>query len=247
MPRLEDLTGKTFGIWKVIERDLHPKSTSHETFWLCQCQNCGNIASVRKTNLKQQPRSCNNCKGQLIRQIFEEKGITKTPIHVGDRFGLLTIIGPADKEYKGQKGYWKCKCDCGNIINVRTSHLLGQGTHSRTISCGCSKISGGELKIKQILENENINFRYQYIIKDFNKFAPFDFAIMDDNNNLIKLIEFDGEQHYKPVDYFGGQEQFEKQKDRDKKKDEYCLNHNIKLQRISYQDYDNINLDMLLS
>ena len=36
-------------------------------------------------------------------------------------------------------------------------------------------------------------------------------------------------------------------KDRDKKKDEYCLNHNIKLQRISYQDYDKINLDMLLS
>ena len=70
---------------------------------------------------------------------------------------------------------------------------------------------------------------------------------MDDNNNLIKLIEFDGEQHYKPVDYFGGQEQFERQKDRDKKKDEYCLNHNIKLQRISYQDYDKINLDMLLS
>lgn len=67
------------------------------------------------------------------------------------------------------------------------------------------------------------------------------------SNNLIKLIEFDGEQHYKPVDYFGGQEQFERQKDRDKKKDEYCLNHNIKLQRISYQDYDKINLDMLLS
>lgn len=247
MPKLENLAGQTFGVWKVIERDLNPKSKSHETFWICECQNCGNIASVRKTNLKQNPRSCNNCKGQVIRQTFEEKGITKSPIHIGDKFGLLTIIGSADKEYRGKKGYWKCLCDCGNIVNVRTEHLLGQGKLSRTISCGCSKISGGELKIKQILEEENINFRYQYIINDFNRYAPFDFAIMDNNNNLIKLIEFDGEQHYRPIEYFGGQEQFKRQVDNDKKKDEYCFNHGIKLQRIPYYEYDNINLNMLLS
>lgn len=30
---MKDYTGKICGCWKVIERDYHPKSKSHETFW----------------------------------------------------------------------------------------------------------------------------------------------------------------------------------------------------------------------
>lgn len=47
----------------ILERDKNPKSKSHETFWLCECQNCGAI----KTDLDKNPRSCNNCKGQLTK------------------------------------------------------------------------------------------------------------------------------------------------------------------------------------
>lgn len=75
---MKDYTNQIHGCWKVLERDKNPKSKSHETFWLCECQNCGAIKSVRKTDLDKNPRSCNNCKGQLTKSW-----------QIGDRYGLL--------------------------------------------------------------------------------------------------------------------------------------------------------------
>lgn len=242
----KDYTGETHGCWYVIERDFNPRSKSHSTFWKCQCQNCGNIASVRKEDLDKNPRSCNNCKGQTVRQVFEENGKTKTPIHIGDRFGMLTIIGPADKEYRGKKGYWKCKCDCGNIIHVRREHLLGRdSTRGRTISCGCSQISSGELKIKQVLDKANIPYKYQYRAESLKQY-PFDFAILNSDGTIKKLIEYNGGQHYKPVEHFGGEETFERQKERDKIKRDWCKENGIELVVIPYWDYEKINLNMLI-
>ena len=53
-------------------------------------------------------------------------------------------------------------------------------------------------------------------------------------------IEFDGEQHYRPVDYFGGDDAFTILKKHDEIKEEYCETHGIKLIRISYVNLDNI-------
>ena len=61
--KAKDYTGQIHGCWEVIERDYFPNSNSHETFWKCKCLNCGNEASVRKTDLDKNPISCNNCKG----------------------------------------------------------------------------------------------------------------------------------------------------------------------------------------
>lgn len=56
--------------------------------------------------------------------------------HTGEKFGRLTVIGPAD-DIVSDAGYhtavWKCKCDCGNLVNVR-GKCLTQGV---TKSCGC--------------------------------------------------------------------------------------------------------------
>ena len=49
-------------------------------------------------------------------------------------------------------------------------------------------------------------------------------------------IEFDGEQHFIPIDYFGGIENFKKIKIRDKIKNEYCKNNSIHLIRIRYDE-----------
>lgn len=42
----------------------------------------------------------------------------------------------------------------------------------------------------------HIKFQEQYKIKDFSAYAAFDFALFDTEDNLLGLIEFDGEQHY---------------------------------------------------
>lgn len=226
--------GMKFGDWTVIERDYHPTSKQHSTFWFCKCELCGKIYSVSRNSLvKNMSSCCNHCKGEKTRQTAIE-----------NRYGLLTVIDRP--KTKNNHSYVKCKCDCGNIVEVRVEHLKGQCGHGRTISCGCSKWSSGELKIAQLFKNNNINFKTQYRIKEFNISAPFDFALFQ-NNRLIGLLEYDGEQHFKSVEWWGGEKQLKIQQQRDKNKDEWCKENNIKLVRIPYTDYDKITIEYLLS
>jgi len=225
----KDYSGQICGCWSVEARDWNPQSKSHETFWICKCNNCGNIASVRKTDLDKQPRFCNNCKGMQLRSW-----------KIGDRYGKLTIIG--EGQAKGNHTYVKVQCDCGsNPFEVRLEHLK-----IYTRSCGCLSESAGEFKIRQLLEQYDVNFQKQYRIKnEKNEVMFFDFVIFDNNNKIIKAIEFNGEQHYKPIEYYGGEEAFEYQKQRDARKDDYCKAHGIILQWIPYWDYDLINPEYL--
>ena len=56
-------------------------------------------------------------------------------------------------------------------------------------------------------------------------------------NNTTYLVEYNGIQHYKPVDIFGGNEQFLIQQEQDRRKREYAKENNINLIEISYK-YD---------
>lgn len=231
-----------FGDWEVIERDYNPTSKQHSTFWFCKCHRCGKVYSVSRDGLVSGKSSCcNHCKGEKIRQKAEERGLTSW--HKGDRFGLLEIIESA--ESKSGHSYVKCKCDCGNIVNVRVEHLKGQ-SHSKTISCGCTSQSSGEIKITRLLEQANIDFQGQYRIKDFNLSSPFDFAIFN-NGVLLGLIEYDGEQHFESIEFFGGEEKLKLQQERDERKNKWCKENNIKLIRISYTEYNNLTIGYLLS
>ena len=231
-----------FGDWEVIERDYNPTSKQHSTFWFCKCNLCGNIYSVSRDSLvNKKSECCNKCKGEKIRQKAEERGLTTW--HKGDRFGMLEIIESAGA--RCGHSYVKCKCDCGNIINVRVEHLKGQ-SHSKTISCGCASQSSGEIKITQLLAKANIDFQTQYRIKEFNILSPFDFAIFKDNK-LLGLIEYDGEQHFESIEFFGGEEQLKLQRERDERKNKWCEENNIRLIRIPYTEYDNLTLEYLLS
>lgn len=54
------------------------------------------------------------------------------------------------------------------------------------------------------------------------------------------IIEYNGQQHYEAIDYFGGQERFERQEERDNAVRQYCKEHKIKLIEIPYTEYDDI-------
>jgi hypothetical protein len=58
--------------------------------------------------------------------------------------------------------------------------------------------------------------------------------------SLNAIIEYNGIQHYESVDYFGGQEAFERQQERDMALRQYCKEHKIKLIEMPYTEYDNI-------
>jgi hypothetical protein len=89
----------------------------------------------------------------------------------------------------------------------------------------------------------NVNFQRQYSFEDCKNKATlfFDFGILDDDNNLKCLIEYQGEQHYKISNYFGGQKNFEKQQENDSIKRQYCINKNIKLIEIPYWEFKNLS------
>ena len=62
----------------------------------------------------------------------------------------------------------------------------------------------------------------------------------------MRLIEYDGAQHIKPVSIFGGQEYFNQLQHHDSLKNQYALSHNIPLVRIPYNIKNTLNLDDLL-
>jgi hypothetical protein len=55
-------------------------------------------------------------------------------------------------------------------------------------------------------------------------------------------IEYDGIQHFEPIEKWGGIERFNKQLINDNIKNEYCVKNNINLLRISYKDINNIEI-----
>ena len=75
----------------------------------------------------------------------------------------------------------------------------------------------------------------------------FDFAIFNEKNEIKLLIEYNGEQHYNPIEKWGGEEKLIIQQERDARKKQYCEEHNIPLLVIPYWEYDNINLEYIMS
>ncbi|WP_440972016.1 hypothetical protein [Megamonas funiformis] len=113
------------------------------------------------------------------------------------------------------------------------------------------RASRGEIKIEEILQESGLNFKEEYIFSDLvsssGRPLRFDFAILDDNNELDFLIEFQGIQHYEPKSKFGGISGLRKQQYNDMKKREYCAKHNIPLVIIPYWDEGRLDYDYIMT
>lgn len=119
----------------------------------------------------------------------------------------------------------KCLID-GYEWYARPSNILsGYG-------CPQCNESKGEREVRQWLEKHDIKYIYQNPFEDCIDIKPllFDFYLP----KLNMCIEYDGEQHFRPIGYFGGEEKFKLQQKHDRIKNEYCNNNNIKLLRIPY-------------
>ena len=131
-------------------------------------------------------------------------------------------------EYKNRKTKIKIMCPFHGVFEqTPNGHLQGQG-------CPICKISKGERKIKNLLDENNVNYLRQKTfdgcVNQSNLF--FDFYLVDYN----VCIEYDGKLHFMSIEYFGGEEKFKYIQQNDKIKNEYCVQNNIRLERISYKD-----------
>jgi hypothetical protein len=115
----------------------------------------------------------------------------------------------------------------GEFSQTPNNHKRGQG-------CPICKESKGEREIREFLINNNIKYIRQYRFNDckYKRVLPFDFYLPE----LNKCIEYQGEQHYRAVDLFGGEAGFKNLQHRDKIKEKYCYLNNIPLLKIRFND-----------
>ena len=126
----------------------------------------------------------------------------------------------------------KIKCNKGHVFYMAFS------TYISGHRCPICNISKGEKRITEILDKYDVEYITQKSFDDckFKNKLPFDFYLPSYNI----LIEYDGKQHYEIVEHFGGLDGFILTKIRDTIKDIYCKDNDIKLIRIPYWDFDNI-------
>lgn len=147
-------------------------------------------------------------------------------------------------EYNGNKSYINCRCkECGYTWETQAFNLMYGG---KCPNCAGSK---GEMKIRDSLDKKGIKYKREFVFDDLfgdcGKPLRFDFAVFDKTNTIICLIEFDGIQHYQPINFWGNKYSYTQLRFRtlqryDKRKDDYCNKHNIKLIRIPYWEIDKV-------
>jgi len=131
-------------------------------------------------------------------------------------------------EYKHDKIKVNIICSKhGEFLQKPNHHLNGNG-------CPKCNDSKGEKNIKKFLMEKDIKHECQ---KTFNNCINerklfFDFYLPEQNI----CIEYDGEQHFKIVKYFGGEVGFNIRQKRDQIKTNYCIENNINLIRIRYDE-----------
>lgn len=223
---IKNVIGQQYGKLLVID-DYHTKDGR---MLLCECR-CGNIIARKKTDITSgHTKSC----GCLQKEMASTKN-TKNWQGYTSKYGI-SFIEPAYKNNNG-KWFWKCRCFCGNEFVALPAKIAS----GHTSSCGCKNTPSKERLIKAILDDHNINYIHQYSTDKCKYKYPlkFDFALLKDDNTPYCFIEYDGEQHYKPINFFGGIAGFEKALKRDEIKNTYCKEKGIPLYRLKYDLTDN--------
>lgn len=229
-----DLKDMDFGRWHVMKRGNPRGSKSGRIYktWTCKCK-CGTIRDVTEQNLLQgKSTSCGCLRKEHVAAVATYEDLSQC------RFGEWTVLERVpDRFYPGggRAIMWKCRCSCGTV-HIVAGNMLKSGISQ---SCGCLNVKSiVELHIREYLDENGISYVANQLFSDLK--GPrggnlsYDFAIYNANNDIIFLIECQGEQHYKPVKFFGGEEQFAIQQERDAIKRMYAMQHGYKLIEVPY-------------
>ena len=148
---------------------------------------------------------------------------------------ILRAIKAHGNEYDYSKVDWvdmhtKINIICkkhGVFLQTPRSHMRGHG-------CTTCNASRGEKTIKLYLEKFDIDYTQQQKFKGLKDKGPLkcDFYLPD--YNLV--IEFNGQQHYHPIEQWGGIKAFEQNKKRDKIKEDFCNENLIGFEVIKYDE-----------
>ena len=181
---------------------------------------CGNIYKVKPDGFIYNHTRCPYCTGHIKKTDLQFK--EEVSDLVGNEYTFLD-------SYVNNKTKLRVKhTKCGNIYSVSPSNFLC-GYH-----CPFCNSPKGETIITKLLNLLNINYEPQKTFNDLKDkdCLSYDFYIPDQNI----LIEYQGLQHYQPIDYFGGEEHFKTQQKHDKMKSDYAKDHHYNLITVPYTE-----------
>lgn len=118
---------------------------------------------------------------------------------------------------------------CEHIYYVAPTEFFNHST--RCPYCNSPK---GELIITKILNILNIKYEYQKTFDGLRDDKPLSYDFYVPSQSI--LIEYQGIQHYEPIDFFGGASVFEKQQKHDKLKLDYAKANGYNLIAIPYTE-----------
>lgn len=171
-------------------------------------------------------KNCRKCTG--CAKSNTEEYVQKARLIHGDRYDYSKTVYVR----KGEKVIIICRVH-GDFEQETSSHLGG---------CGCPQCrnSLGEEAVAVYLASRGIRFEREKRFETCcdNKQLPFDFYLLD----YDALIEVDGIQHFKSIDFFGGDESLTTQIRRDCIKDQWVITVEKKLLRIAYVDINMIDV-----
>jgi very-short-patch-repair endonuclease len=191
------------------------------------CREHGMFEQIPHSHLK--GAGCSVCASDVISQRLR---------HTTDQF-----IEKAKSVHGEQYDYSKINYNNGKVpVTLICKHhgLFNQkpNTHLNGSGCPRCRASKGELKIRDYLMRCRIEFcnekRFEFC--RYKAILPFDFFIP----SLNLLIEYDGELHFIPITYFGGEKALKATQKRDSIKTAFAKKYGFRLLRIKYTEYDRI-------
>ena len=175
---------------------------------------------------------CEKCHDRTFNRKDLETHLLDIPEYQKERYEYLDI----HYNYIGTDTYLEIKCK-------KRGHIFFQRNMVHKNGSGCIKCfnidnqSKGMSRITKFLKLYNINYIREKTFPDCKNPKSsyklrFDLFIEEFNC----CIEFDGIQHFKSLDFFGGKVGLEETKYRDQIKNDYCKSNNLDLIRIKYND-----------
>lgn len=197
---------------------------------------CGNIYKKNIRKFFSSPDACPICKTKNAKL---RNSIQDAQKELDKKFdGQIILL-----QYLGRHEKCRYRCVyCNQIFVQKFDCLLG--------SSGCPKCdrkkSQGEKQLKKILLEHGLYFKEQVSVSELAR-QHFDFCVYCDVNMCkpAYFIEVQGEQHFHPVEYWGGEEKFQRVIQNDNRKRRYCQENNIPLYEIIYRNKQLINLEIL--
>lgn len=175
--------------------------------------------------LKRGKRQCNRCGRQ--------KGINFEHVQkVINNYGCELLT----KEYSDTMQRLNVRCRCGETFKTSYHHFTRKNNPKNQCEM-CTGVSKCVSLIREYLNNKMVKYDTEHMYEDCKNICPlkFDFNVQD-----VFLLEYDGEQHFRPVNSWGGDGGFKKRLINDQIKNEYCTKNNIPLIRIPYWEQSNI-------